>query len=125
MKLHIMSNIQVSDSATDITETILHFIDIYVQEHPQDYSQPKFINIIFDNVYDLLQLTVGSATNFTHAYLVEMIYENISYYFKTLGIPRSYNSSIIINTHDPQYAECTTYCIERYSTVTSKITRVA
>ena len=46
--------ISVNVIATDITETILHFIDIYIKEHPQDYSQTKFTNIIFDNVYDLL-----------------------------------------------------------------------
>ena len=32
---------------TEITETILHFIDIYVKEHPQDYAQNKFTNIIW------------------------------------------------------------------------------
>ena len=39
-----MNNLQVNASATDITETILHFIDIYIKEHPQDYSQTKFTN---------------------------------------------------------------------------------
>ena len=81
---------------TDITETILHFIDIYVKEHSQDYSQNKFTNIIFDNVYDLLNITFGGTTDFSYEHLVEIIYENITYYFKTLGIPRSYDNSIII-----------------------------
>ena len=81
----------------DITETILYLIDLYVNDHPLQYAQSKFIHIIINNVFDLLKLTIAEVTDINeYPNIIETIYENIQYYFKTIGIPRSYKSSLII-----------------------------
>ena len=89
----------------NIAETILYYIDLFVKENPQCYIQEKFLHIIYDGVYELLRLTLGEIVDVEDGIFIENIYENITYYFKTCGIPRSYDSSIIIKKPDVEFLE--------------------
>jgi putative phage-type endonuclease len=89
----------------DMAEMTLHLIELFIEKNPHDYSQPKFTNIIFDNVSELLHLTLGEMVDITDKNVIENIYENISYYFKTCGTPRSYAESLILHSIDHDLME--------------------
>ena len=84
----------------DTTETIIQYIDIFVTTNPQLYKFDKFEDIIFDNVYELLNITLNDAYVLDIEDMIANIYENIHYYFNTIGIPRSHKTSKIIKNPD-------------------------
>ena len=85
----------LSNIDDNLSETILNYTDLYVKENPEIYSQEKFITLIFNSVYELTRLTLGEIIDINDPNLVDIIYENIHYYFKTCGLPRSYDNSSI------------------------------
>ena len=64
----------------DLDETILHYIEIFIKENPATYSKEKFSTIVFNSVYELLSLTLGSILDVTTTDFSESIYENINYH---------------------------------------------
>ncbi len=87
---------------SELTESVLYSIDLFVQENLHEYSSPNFKNIIFNNIFDLLIITLGGDDKLDIQNITENIYENIIYYFKTIGIPRSYDSSQIVEDHNTE-----------------------
>ena len=91
--------------AENIDETILNCIEMFIKENPEIYSSEKFIIIIFNNVYELLSLTLSSIMDVHTQHFTDTIYENIAYYFNTYGIPRSYDNSRILSVVDADKME--------------------
>ena len=83
-------------TGTDLSETILQTIDSYVEQNTHIYSNPKFLDKILDNITDLISITLAPIPDFNETELIMLIFENIQYYFATIGIPRSYCGSIIV-----------------------------
>ena len=84
----------------NLDETILNYIEIFIKENPEIYSSEKISTIVFNSVYELLSLTLGSIMDVTTANFSDSIYENIGYYFSTCGVPRSYDNSRILSVVD-------------------------
>ena len=80
----------------NLDETILHYIEIFITQNPEIYSSEKFLTIIFNNVYELLALTLRGIIDVTTNDFITTVSENIGYYFNTCGIPRSYDTSCIV-----------------------------
>ena len=90
---------------TELSETILHAIDAYLEENIDVYMQPKFVSKILDNIVDLMAITLAPAPDFDEEQLISLVSENIQYYFSTIGIPRSYKMSIILAPPDAEAIE--------------------
>ena len=89
----------------NIDEAILNCIEMFIKENPEIYSSEKFIIIIFNNVYELLSLTLSSIMDVNTQHFTDTIYENIAYYFNIYGIPRSYDNSRILSVVDADKME--------------------
>ena len=81
----------------NLDETILNYIEIFIKENPEIYSSEKFSTIVFNSVYELLSLTLGSIIDVNTQHFTDTVSENIAYYFNTCGIPRSYDNSCILS----------------------------
>ena len=77
-------------------EFILSIIHDYMNNNLQIISNPKYEGIIHNAVFEII-------TNCYNSTLIEdlseLISENITTYFQTVGIIRSYPTSIIIASH--------------------------
>ena len=67
----------------DLKENILLLIHDCITKNIKLYSSPKMKDIIFENVFDLLSITIFQDN------LCDLVYENIDYYFETVGVERS------------------------------------
>ena len=73
----------------DLNETILLLIHEYIAKNIKLYSSPKMKDDIFEGIFEILSIT------FFRDDLCDLIYENIDYYFSTVGIPRSIIPTVI------------------------------
>jgi len=89
----------------NLDETVLNYIEIFIKENPEIYSSEKFLTIVFNSVYELLSLTLGSIMDVNTQHFTDTVYENIGYYFNTCGIPRSYDNSCILSAVDVEKME--------------------
>ena len=78
------------------SETILFLIDEYIKNNINLYSRENFNNILFNAIYDLLELTYAHILNIDENNIIEILNDNIEYYFSTIRLPRSYPSSTIL-----------------------------
>jgi len=86
----------------DLSETILHAIDAYVESNMHIYIYPNFIDRILDNVADLMIITLAHIPELDESLIISLVSENIQYYFSTIGVPRSYKMSIIQSAVDEE-----------------------
>ena len=93
-------NDNLLESDNELSETILHSIEAYLETNTHIYIYPNFIDRILDNVADLMIITLASTPGFNETLIISLVSENIQYYFSTIGIPRSYKSSIILRPVD-------------------------
>ena len=80
----------------DLSEMVLHFIETFMNENPLLYSEANFNQLIFQAIYNITAITLKDIYLLEYDDIEENIYENIQYYFNTLGLKRSYRHSIII-----------------------------
>jgi len=78
----------------EFSEFILSIIHEYVEKNIEIMSDSKYENIIHISVLNVIEKSYEST--FVEN-VSELISENINYYFKTVGIIRSYPTSIIFN----------------------------
>lgn len=88
------------ERVTEISEAILHAIDAYLEANIHIYIYPNFLDRIFNNVTDLMMITLADTPGFDETSLISLVLENIQYYLSTIGIPRSYKMSIILGSVD-------------------------
>ena len=98
-------------------EFILSIIHDYMNNNLQIISNPKYEGIIHSAVFEII-------TNCYNSTLVEdlseLISENITTYFQTVGIIRSYPTSIIIAPPDLEKLTMKTYLSSKCSTTCTK-----
>ena len=87
------------ENNSDLKETILVLIHDSISKNIKLYSSPKMKERIFDNVFELLTITIFQDD------LCDLIYDNIDYYFSTVGHPRSIIPTKIIKEVDQQKIE--------------------
>ena len=86
----------------DLSEMVLHFIENFVNDNPLLYSEANFNKLIFEAVNNITAITLKNIYVLEYTDIEENIYENIQYYFNTLGLRRSYRHSLILES--PQTA---------------------
>ena len=87
------------ENNSDLKETILVLIHDSISKNIKLYSSPKMKERIFDNVFELLTITIFQDD------LCDLIYDNIDYYFSTVGYPRSIIPTKIIREVEQQKIE--------------------
>ena len=94
------TDIDNDDDTSDLCEMAIECVDSFVNENVYLYSHPKFRCKILDNVCDLLNITFSDIPSIKEDALITIVSESIEYYFNTIGTPRSYKMSKIINMPD-------------------------
>jgi len=89
----------------DLTEMVLCFIETFVNENPLLYIEANFKQLIFKAVYNITSLTLKDIYLLEFDDIEENIYENIQYYFNTVGLKRSYRHSIIVKSPNTELIE--------------------
>ena len=59
----------------NLDETILNYIEIFIKENPEIYSSEKFSTIVFNSVYELLSLTLGSIIDVNTQHFTDTVSE--------------------------------------------------
>jgi putative phage-type endonuclease len=89
----IVEETDVQDE-TDLYESIIELIDAYVLENPTEISEPDFEEVLYDELLDLLEMTL----ELEDYELEDTIEYAIEQYFTTICPPRSHSDTIIL-TH--------------------------
>jgi putative phage-type endonuclease len=82
------------EEGVDLYESILELIDAYLLENPTEISEPDFEEVLFDELLDLLELSIP--TNLLSDELEEIVEHAIEQYFTTISPPRSHSDTIIL-----------------------------
>jgi len=83
----------------EFEEFILSIIHDYVDTNIEIMKEEKVIGIIFEVVLEIIETCYNDELLSKEA-LVELIEKNIDFYFKNIGIPRSYPTSVILNDYN-------------------------
>ena len=81
----------------DFGEFILSIIHDFMNNNPLIISDPKYETIIHEEVFEIVKNSYNSTVV---EEISELISQNITNYFQTVGVLRSYPTSIIITTPD-------------------------
>lgn len=81
----------------DLYESIIELIDAYVLENPTEISEPDFEEVLYDELLDLLEMTL----ELDDYELEDTIEYAIEQYFTTICPPRSHSDTFIL-THQTQ-----------------------
>jgi putative phage-type endonuclease len=89
----IVEETDVQDE-TDLYESIIELIDAYILENPTEISEPDFEEVLYDELLDLLEMTL----ELDEYELEDTIEYAIDQYFTTICPPRSHSDTFIL-TH--------------------------
>ena len=85
----------------EFSEFILSIIHDYVETNIVIMKEEKYSGIIFDVVLEIIE-NCYNETLITKDEMGDLIGKNIDYYFKNIGVPRSYPGSVILNDYNTE-----------------------
>ena len=80
----------------EFIESIMYFIEDYLNENIQIYKEYNFYKILFDNIYNMIEQTYGDILSNIDVNLNDMVCQSIELYLYTNNNNRSYIENIII-----------------------------
>ena len=85
----------------EFEEFILSIIHDYMQSNIEIIKEEKYSGTLFDVVLEIIENCYND-TLISKLELANLIGKNIDFYFKNIGIPRSYPTSIILNDYNAE-----------------------
>ena len=89
-----MNCIITNEDRESLQECVLHLIDDYIEKNIESYKENKFLTEIYIAIYEILK-DLYDIEIITEQFLREILNDSIGYYFKTIGIPRSFPDSFV------------------------------
>lgn len=86
------------DNVCDFIETILHLMDIYIEENPTAISEPDFNDFIKDEIRDILHIQFEDLLYFNDEFedeIDELLDDAVELYFLTICNSRKFDNDII------------------------------